>query len=157
MAWCRGPAGVEERGMYGRVPQEPGRPGRPRRKAKPPSGASSERSRGVGESECRRTSKEVGEPTRGTPRSKGRHRIKEPLEGKMAETPGLETVSTKQERIAKQAREAPAMAFKTLAHHIDIEWMKEAYRRTRKDGATGVDGQTAEQYAANLEVNLGSL
>jgi group II intron reverse transcriptase/maturase len=49
------------------------------------------------------------------------------------------------------------MAFKTLAHHIDIDWMKEAYRRTRKDGATGVDGQTAEQYAANLEDNLKSL
>lgn len=35
------------------------------------------------------------------------------------------------------------MAFSTLAHHIDIDWLKEAYRRTRKDGATGVDGQTA--------------
>ena len=75
----------------------------------------------------------------------------------MAETPDLETVLTKQERIAKLAREAPAMAFKTLAHHIDIGWLREAYRRTRKDGATGVDGQTAEQYAANLESNLGSL
>lgn len=75
----------------------------------------------------------------------------------MAETPSLETISTKQERIAKQAREAPAMAFRTLAHPIDIDWMKEAYRRTRKDGAAGVDGQTAEPYAANLEANLGSL
>jgi group II intron reverse transcriptase/maturase len=75
----------------------------------------------------------------------------------MTGTPGLETISTKQQQIAKLAREAPGMAFKTLAHHIDIDWMKEAYRRTRKDGATGVDGQTAEQYAANLEGNLRSL
>jgi len=49
------------------------------------------------------------------------------------------------------------MAFKTLAHHIDLEWLQEAYRRTRKDGATGVDRQTAEEYAANLEGNLQSL
>ena len=99
----------------------------------------------------------MGEPSQGTPRSKGRHRITELLEGKMTGTPGLETISTRQQRIAKLAREAPGMAFKTLAHHIDIDWMKEAYRRTRKDGATGVDGQTAEQYAANLEDNLRSL
>jgi RNA-directed DNA polymerase len=75
----------------------------------------------------------------------------------MAETPDLDTISTKRQRIAKLAREAPGMAFKTLAHHIDIDWMKEAYRRTRKGGAPGVDGQTAEQYAANLEGNLLSL
>jgi RNA-directed DNA polymerase len=99
----------------------------------------------------------VGEPTQGTPRSKGRHRDTELLEGKMTGTPSSDTISTKLERIAKQAREAPDMAFKTLAHHIDIDWLREAYRRTRKDGATGVDGQTAEQYAANLEDNLQSL
>jgi hypothetical protein len=26
----------------------------------------------------------------------------------------------------------------TLAHHIDVDWLYEAFRRTRKDGATGV-------------------
>jgi RNA-directed DNA polymerase len=81
----------------------------------------------------------------------------ESLEGKMDETPGLATISTKLERIAKLAREAPDMAFTTLAHLIDIDWLREAYRRTRKDGATGIDGQSAEQYAANLEDNLRSL
>jgi group II intron reverse transcriptase/maturase len=45
----------------------------------------------------------------------------------------------------------------TLAHHIDIGWMHEAYRRTRKDGAAGVDGQTAADYATDLEGNLRSL
>ena len=75
----------------------------------------------------------------------------------MTETSGSTTISTKLERIAKLAREAPGMAFTTLAHHIDIDWLKEAYRRTRKDGATGVDGQTAEEYAVNLEGNLEAL
>ena len=75
----------------------------------------------------------------------------------MVETSGSRTVSTKLGRIAELAREAPGMVFTTLAHNIDIEWLKEAYRRTRKDGARGVDGQSAEEYAANLEENLLSL
>jgi group II intron reverse transcriptase/maturase len=75
----------------------------------------------------------------------------------MTKTSSSSIISTKLERIAKLARDAPNMAFTTLAHHIDVDWLKEAYRRTRKDGATGVDRQTAEQYAANLEDNLRSL
>jgi RNA-directed DNA polymerase len=55
------------------------------------------------------------------------------------------------------ARQSPQAAFTTLAHHIDIDWMQEAYRRTRKDGATGVDGQTAADYAEDLGGNLRSL
>jgi group II intron reverse transcriptase/maturase len=75
----------------------------------------------------------------------------------MGETSSSPTVLTKQLRIAQLAVEAPAMVFTTLAHHIDIDWLREAYRRTRKDGAVGVDGQTAEEYAVNLESNLRSL
>jgi group II intron reverse transcriptase/maturase len=71
--------------------------------------------------------------------------------------PSLDTVSPKLERIAKLAKEAPQMAITSLSHHINIDWMHEAYRRTRKDGALGVDGMSAEQYAANLEENLQSL
>ena len=75
----------------------------------------------------------------------------------MTETQNSTTVSTRLERIAKLAREKPGVALKTLAHHIDITWLHEAFQRTRKDGATGVDRQTAEEYAANLEGNLRSL
>lgn len=71
--------------------------------------------------------------------------------------PILGSVSTKQQRIAQLARQAPDMVIHSLSHHIDIEWLREAYRRTRKDGAAGVDGQTAEEYAANLDENLQSL
>jgi group II intron reverse transcriptase/maturase len=75
----------------------------------------------------------------------------------MMSAPKLESVSTKQQRIAMLARQGPQMAFTSLAHYIDIEWLQEAYGRTRKDGAAGVDGQTAQEYAANLEGNLQSL
>jgi group II intron reverse transcriptase/maturase len=46
------------------------------------------------------------------------------------------------------------MAMTTLAHHIDLEWLREAHRRTRKSGAVGVDGQSGAQYAVDLESNL---
>ena len=65
-----------------------------------------------------------------------------------------ESVSTKQERIAMLARNNPAMAFTSLNHYVDYEWVQYAYECTRKDGAVGVDGQTAQEYAANLEQNL---
>jgi group II intron reverse transcriptase/maturase len=81
----------------------------------------------------------------------------EPFEGTMKETPSSPNISTRLERIASLAKEAPDRAFTTLAHHIDIDLLKEAYRRTRKDGAVGVDGQSAEEYAAKLEENLQSL
>jgi RNA-directed DNA polymerase len=80
-----------------------------------------------------------------------------PLEGTMPGTPSPDPISTRRQRIAELARQSPQAAFTTLAHHIDIDWLKEAYRRTRKDGAVGVDGQTAEAYAVDLEANLRSL
>jgi RNA-directed DNA polymerase len=75
----------------------------------------------------------------------------------MQGTPSPESVSTRLQRIAELARKAPDLAFTTLAHHIDLELLQEAHRRTRKDGATGIDGQTATEYAVNLQENLQSL
>jgi RNA-directed DNA polymerase len=46
------------------------------------------------------------------------------------------------------------VALSSLHHVIDLEWMKEAYRLTRKDGAPGIDGVAATDYATNLEANL---
>src|SRR6516225_10047776 len=100
---------------------------------------------------------EAGEPTRGTLQREGKHRDTGTFEGKMAGTSSSTTVSTKLKRIAKLARGMPQAALTTLTHHIDIDWLREAYRRTRKDGATGIDRQTADEYARNLDENLHSL
>jgi RNA-directed DNA polymerase len=75
----------------------------------------------------------------------------------MTETSGSTSISTKLERIAELARRSSAMALTTLAHHIDVEWLREAYRRTRKDGATGIDGQSAQEYAQGLDERLHDL
>ena len=75
----------------------------------------------------------------------------------MTEPQTSEDIRTKLARVAKLAKEAPELVFRSLAHHIDIDLLREAYRRTRKDGAVGVDGMTAKQYATDLESNLESL
>jgi RNA-directed DNA polymerase len=75
----------------------------------------------------------------------------------MASASKLVDVYTKQQRIAELARQSPEMGFTSLAYFIDLRWMLEAFHRTRKDGAVGVDGQDGEEYAANLLVNLQSL
>jgi len=75
----------------------------------------------------------------------------------MQRTQTLDNVSTKLQRIAELARKAPQMVIRTLAHHIDVEFLHVAYQQTRKDGAAGVDEQTAVDDAANLEGNLQSL
>jgi hypothetical protein len=56
--------------------------------------------------------------------------------------------------IVELARRKLGTVLFSLHHVIDFEWMREAYIRTRKDGATGIDGGTAQDYEANLEANL---
>ncbi len=75
----------------------------------------------------------------------------------MTETSDFEIVSTRQQRIAELAKQSPQMGFTSLNHFIDMHWLREAYRRTRKDGAVGVDGQTAADYETDLEENLQEL
>ena len=75
----------------------------------------------------------------------------------MTGTLGREVISTRQRKIAELAQREPKLTLTTLAHHIDEVWMREAYRRVRKDAAAGVDGVTAAHYEADLEANLTGL
>jgi RNA-directed DNA polymerase len=68
-----------------------------------------------------------------------------------------DSVSTRRQRIAELAKQSPRMGFTSLNHHLDLSWLVEAYKQTRKDGAPGVDGQTAEDYGRSLVDNLESL
>jgi RNA-directed DNA polymerase len=81
----------------------------------------------------------------------------EPLEGQRAGTLIPESISTKLQRRATLAREAPQRAFLSVAPYLDVDFLREAFRRTRKDGAVGVDGQNATEYAEHLEENLQEL
>lgn len=101
-----------------------------------------------------RSSVEAGERASKDPVERRGDRSTEPQTGTTAGISDSELVSTRRLRIAQLAREAPERGLTSLAHHLDLAWMRQAYRLTRKDGAVGVDGQTAETYAANLDENL---
>ena len=75
----------------------------------------------------------------------------------MAETLRSGNSSTKLAQIAELARRHPERVFSSVHHVIDVEFLREAYRRTRKDAAVGVDGRTAEDYGRDLEKNLETL
>jgi len=75
----------------------------------------------------------------------------------MEDTLRSQPISTQIQEIAKQAIEYPEMVFTTLAHRIDEEWLREAYRQTNKSSGAGIDGITAAAYAANLDENLQEL
>ena len=69
----------------------------------------------------------------------------------------MESVSTRRRRIvmaAQKHRQGPLIA---LNHHMDLNWMSEAYRQMRKSARPGVDGQTVAEYGENLVENLRDL
>ena len=75
----------------------------------------------------------------------------------MRDTSRSQIISTQIQEIAKQAIEYPEMVFTTLAHRIDVEWLREAYRQTNKSSAAGIDGIRAAEYGAKLDENLQEL
>ena len=75
----------------------------------------------------------------------------------MEDTSRSPTISTQLQRIAEQAKKYPAMGFTTLAHLMDVDFLRKAYRRTRKDSAPGIDGVTAAMYAEHWEENVRDL
>jgi group II intron reverse transcriptase/maturase len=75
----------------------------------------------------------------------------------MGDTLRSPTVTTKLQRLAEQAKHNPERVFTNLAHLIDVDFLHEAYRRTSKSSAAGIDGVTAKQYAEHLDENLQDL
>jgi len=76
---------------------------------------------------------------------------------KREDIPRSDTTYTKLRRVAELARRMPGTALTSLSHHMDVEMLREAFRRTRRDGARGVDGRTWDEYREHLEENLQGL
>lgn len=93
----------------------------------------------------------------GSQRREGADRKVGAFEGNTMGTTESEIVCTRQERIAELAGQEPKFRLLSLNKNLDMDWLREAYRRTRKDGATGVDSETAEEYAVELETRLADL
>lgn len=77
------------------------------------------------------------------------------LEGDMESTARQESMRTTLQRIRATAEADRHVRFTSLAHHITVEALREAWQGIQKGGAAGVDGVTARQYAEKLEENLG--
>ena len=75
----------------------------------------------------------------------------------MEDTQRSQTISTNLQQIAQQAIDNPTQVFTSLAHKLDVNLLQEAYRRVRKDGATGYSGRTAKDYRKHLQSNLEDL
>ena len=72
----------------------------------------------------------------------------------MRDTKRSELISTRLRQIAEQAMEHPDRVFTTLIHRMDVDFLREAYDRLRKDSAPGLSGVTAKDYGRELETNL---
>ncbi len=68
-----------------------------------------------------------------------------------------EMVATKLQRIAEKARRESGCRFTSLFHLMNVEMLRECFRRLRKDAAAGIDKVTKKEYGANLEKNLTAL
>lgn len=68
-----------------------------------------------------------------------------------------EGVITTLTRIGTRARQNKQERFTNLLSHIKEPLLREAYQRIRKDGATGVDGETWQAYGERLDERLGEL
>ncbi|MDQ3231592.1 MAG: group II intron reverse transcriptase/maturase [Pseudobdellovibrionaceae bacterium] len=76
------------------------------------------------------------------------------LEGNMQDISRSDNVSTKQKQIAELSKRRHRAGLTSLNKHLDFEWLREAWRRTRKSGATGVDKHSAADFEIELSSNL---
>ena len=67
------------------------------------------------------------------------------------------TVTPQLQRIAAQAAHDADRVLTTLAHVIDEDFLREAYRHTSTSSAAGIDGVTAKPYAEHLDEHLRDL
>lgn len=69
----------------------------------------------------------------------------------------MESVSTRRQRIVLAAQKNRHEPLTALNHHMELNWMAEAYRGVRRNAAPGIDGQTVAEYRENLVENLRGL
>ena len=79
------------------------------------------------------------------------------LDGIMEDRLRSQSISTKLQKIAEMAANAPEMVFTTLVHLMDEDFLKESFNQIRVGGAAGVDKVSWSEYAGNLDTNVKAL
>jgi RNA-directed DNA polymerase len=69
----------------------------------------------------------------------------------------MDQVSTRQLQIAERARRYAGEALTVLQNFIDKEWLVESLRELNKKSATGIDGETWEEYDRDKSVRIPDL
>jgi RNA-directed DNA polymerase len=89
----------------------------------------------------------------------GRDRAKENLrEQNAARTQSREAAQSALERVREAAQRDRKLKFTALLHHIyDVERLRTAYGKLKREAAPGVDGETWRHYGQDLEANLQDL
>lgn len=68
-----------------------------------------------------------------------------------------QTVLTQLQWAAEMARGAKDYLFRSLAHNIGVDFLREAFKQIKPGKAPGIDGVTKKQYETQLEENLATL
>ena len=66
-------------------------------------------------------------------------------------------MTTRLDRIAAKAQSDPKLRFTALAHLLTPEFLLETWGQMNRRGASGVDGEMAEEFAVHLEERIGAL
>lgn len=74
-----------------------------------------------------------------------------------AEQQWLPTMSPKLLKVMERAKRDPETQFHSLAHLLDAEALKRAFKRIKKKAAVGMDGISKENYGQNLDTNIQDL
>jgi RNA-directed DNA polymerase len=97
-------------------------------------------------------------PSKETRRAEGRDQPgRNPREVGRGRTQSRITLPANLARVNAAARTAAQTRFTALLHHVDVEALKRAFRRQKRQASAGVDGITVADYEQNLEANLQDL
>jgi RNA-directed DNA polymerase len=81
-----------------------------------------------------------------------------PPQQNASRTPSRNDAPSALERVRQAAKKDEQLRFTALLHHIyNLETLRMAYFRLKKEAAPGVDGETWWHYGEQLEVNLQDL
>jgi retron-type reverse transcriptase len=59
--------------------------------------------------------------------------------------------------ISQRARQEPPFVFTSLAHRLNVEFLRECYRSLGKEKAGGMDGRSWQEYGEQRDANLTDL
>jgi RNA-directed DNA polymerase len=66
-------------------------------------------------------------------------------------------MSTQLRKIAAKAKQDPKARFTSLAHLLTPEFLRDTWRQLNRKGASGIDGETIQEFETNLEERIQDL